>query len=99
MDTMQVNRIYKRKVFSRPVRFELSAMGQGARKNILKSGKAMNISSGGMGLYTAIALKRGEVLKLYLPAITRSAVLPVFSEVVWVRQAGAHVEAGLRFLG
>ena len=44
------------------------------------------------------ALKRGEILRLYLPAIARSASLPVFSEVVWVRQAGTHVEAGLRFL-
>ncbi len=61
-------------------------------------GKAINISSGGMGMSATCLLKPGEVLKLYLPAIARCASLPVFSEVVWVRQAGAHFEAGLRFL-
>ncbi len=98
MDTNQKKRAFKRKIFNRPVEFELSVIETGRGENIHRSGEAINISSGGIGLSTACALKRGEVLKLYLPAISRSATLPVFSEVVWVRQAGAHVEAGLRFL-
>ncbi len=98
MNTNQKKRAFKRKIFNRPVEFELSATQEGRKEDILKNGEAMNISSGGLGLVTACTLKRGEVLKLYLPAIARSAALPVFSEVVWVRQAGAHVEAGLRFL-
>ncbi len=98
MDTEKNKRAFKRKIFNRPVEFELSALEESRRKVILKSGEATNISSGGLGLFTACALKRGEVLRLYLPAIARSAALPVFSEVVWVKQAGAHVEAGLRFL-
>ncbi len=98
MDTRHNKRAVKRKIFNHPVRFELSAIEEGRRENIHMSGDAMNISSGGIGLSTRCALKRGEVLKLYLPAIARSASLPVFSEVVWVRQAGAYVEAGLRFL-
>jgi len=98
MGTQQKNRAYKRKIFNRRVNFELSAIADGRRENIHMSGEAINISSGGIGLSTTCALKQGEVLKLYLPALARSAELPVFSEVVWVRQAGGHVEAGLRFL-
>lgn len=98
MDTNQKKRAFKRKIFNRPVEFELSAIEEGRRENIHKIGEAINISSGGIGLSTACDLKRGEILKLYLPALARSAALPVFSEVVWVRQAGTHVEAGLRFL-
>jgi hypothetical protein len=99
MDTKEKKRALKRKIFTRPIIFELSAIEDGRRENLLKSGEAINISSGGIGLSTTYALERGEVLKLYLPAIARSASLPVFSEVVWVRQAGGYVEAGLRFLG
>jgi hypothetical protein len=98
MDIKNKKRAFKRKIFNRPVIFELSAIEEGHGVNINKIGEAINISSGGIGLSTEYALKRGEVLKLYLPAIARSAALPVFSEVVWVRQAGVHVEAGLRFL-
>jgi hypothetical protein len=98
MDTKQKRRSFKRKIFNRPVNFELSAIEEGRRENIHMSGEAINISSGGIGLSTTCALKRGEILRLYLPAIARSASLPVFSEVVWVRQAGGCVEAGLRFL-
>ncbi len=99
MDTRQKKRTFKRKIFNRPVNFELCAIAEGLRDNIHMSGEAINISSGGIGLSTTCALKRGEILKLYLPAIARSAALPVFSEVVWVRQSGGCVEAGLRFLG
>lgn len=98
MDTKEKKRGLKRKIFNRRVNFELSVIEEGRRENILKSGEAINISSGGIGLSTTYALKRGEILKLYLPAIARSAVLPVFSEVVWVNRVGRHVEAGLRFL-
>jgi len=99
MGTKQKNRAYKRRKFNRLVNFELSAIADGRRENIHMSGEAINISSGGIGLSTTCELKRGEILKLFLPAIARSAALPVFSEVVWVRPAGGHVEAGLRFLG
>src|SRR5512135_2962729 len=98
MATNQKKRAFKRKIFNRPVEFELSAIEEARNESLHKSGEAINISSGGIGLTTTCALKQGEILKLYLPAIARSASLPVFSEVVWVRQAGAHVEAGLRFL-
>ncbi len=98
MDTNQKKRAFKRKIFNRPVEFELSAIEEGRSERIPRSGEAINISSGGIGLSTTCTLKRGEVLKLYLPAIARSAALPVFSEVIWVRQAGTHVKAGLRFL-
>ncbi len=99
MDTNQKKRAFKRKIFNRPIEFELSAIETGRGENLHKSGEAINISSGGIGLSTTCALKLGEILKVNLPAIARSASLPVFSEVVWVRQVGAHVEAGLRFLG
>ncbi|MRR06141.1 MAG: PilZ domain-containing protein [Deltaproteobacteria bacterium] len=99
MGTKQKNRAYKRKIFNRPVSFELSAITDGRRETIHMSGEAINISSGGIGLSTTCRLERGEILKLYLPAIARSAALPVFSEVVWVKQAGGNVEAGVRIFG
>ncbi len=98
MDTKQKRRAFKRKIFNRQVSFELSAIGEGRGENLHNNGEAINISSGGIGLSTTCSLKRGEVLRLYLPSIARSAALPVLSEVVWVRQAGARMEAGLRFL-
>ena len=41
-----------RKVFSRPVKFELSAIEECRLEDIHKSGEAINISSGGIGLST-----------------------------------------------
>lgn len=98
MDTNRKKRAFKRKNFNRTVEFELSAIEEGRGENIHKSAEAVNISSGGIGLRTACVLHRGEILKLNLPVISGGATLPVFSEVVWVRQAGTRVEAGLRFL-
>jgi hypothetical protein len=98
MDSRHKKRTCKRRIFNRPVNFEQSANADGLRDDIQMGGDAINISSGGLGLRTTCALKRGEILKLYLPAIARIALLPVISEVVWVRQSGSHVEAGLRFL-
>ncbi|HVO65415.1 MAG TPA: PilZ domain-containing protein [Syntrophales bacterium] len=98
MATKKQKRAFKRKIFNRTVNFELSALEASRRENVVMSGEAINISSGGIGLSTTCALRQGEVLRLYLPSVARSASLPVFSEVVWVRQSGGHVEAGLRFL-
>jgi hypothetical protein len=98
MTKEQEKRASKRKKFQRPVNFELSCTEKGWSENIRQNGEVLDISSGGIGLSTTYALKRGKILKVYLPAIARSASLPVFSEVIWVRQARAHVEAGLRFL-
>ncbi len=96
---MEINdqkRVFKRKSLNRLIDFELTDKSR--RENIHDSGEAINISSGGIGLITTYNLRRGEILKLYLPAIAKSASLPVFSEVVWVKQTDSHVEAGLRFL-
>jgi len=98
MDITLKKRAYKRKSINQPVNFELSCMGKGRLGNLHKSCEVINISSGGIRLSTTYALKQGEILKLCLPAIARSAELPVFSEVVWVKQAGSLVTAGLRFL-
>lgn len=98
MDNARKKRACKRKAFTHPVDLEMSCMEKGRLGIANTSGAAINISSGGVRLSTAYALTQGEVLKLYFPAIARSAALPVFSEVVWVKQAGSHVVAGLRFL-
>jgi hypothetical protein len=92
-------RTNKRKNFQRPITFELNAIEEGRTESIHMCGEALDISSGGIGLSTTYTLKRGEILKVFLPAIAKSASLPIFSEVVWVRQSGGQVEAGLRFLG
>ena len=98
MDITLNTRSHKRKLINLPINFELSCVGKNRLENVPQSCEAINISSGGVKLSTTYALKRGEILKLYLPAIARSATLSVFSEVVWSKQAGSHVMAGLRFL-
>ena len=98
MDAMVEKRTSTRKNLHRVVTFEMSSKEKGCLKNIRESGQGMDISSGGLGLITKQALTTGSILRLFLPVVPGGPELPVFSEVVWVKRAGSHMETGLRFL-
>lgn len=98
MGAIEEKRSSTRKSFKRDVTFEMSSMEEGCLKHIREIGQGVDISSGGLGLSTKQALTKGSILRLYLPVVTGGPELPVFSEVVWVKQAGSHVKSGLRFL-
>ncbi len=68
-------------------------------ENIKKNGFAIDVSSEGIGLTTDYALKRGDVLKLYLPVNRVNITLPVYAKVVWSKQADNNFRAGLMVLG
>ena len=98
METIKEIRTSKRKDFHRVVSFELSTMEKGRLENVRERCEGLDISSRGFGLITKCALKRGSVIRLYLPVDKEGPELPVFSEVIWVQPVGSHVKAGLRFL-
>jgi hypothetical protein len=88
----------KRKYFDVLIPFELSFAKEGVSGNTREFGRGIDISSGGLGLCTKFDLKKGWILRLYLPVDKGGADLPVFSQVVWVNPVGDQVKAGLRFL-
>jgi hypothetical protein len=63
-----------------------------------KNGQGIDISSQGLGILTRSAFKKGDVLKVSLPARTDGTFLPVFSQVVWVERQDKEYRAGLQFL-
>lgn len=67
-------------------------------KMIENNAQGIDISSHGVGILTRLALKRGDVLKVSLPAPTQGTFLPVFSQVVWVEKQDKEYRAGLQFL-
>lgn len=91
-------RLSDRKIFNKPIRFELSIMESGQLKNIQYDGLGLDISQSGLGLTTEYALKEGEVLKLILPVNELDITLPILAETVWSKPANGHFRAGLRFL-
>ena len=60
--------------------------------------RGIDISSGGVGLEARDELRKGEVVKLFVPFRRGGANLPVFAEVCWVSMANETYRMGLRFL-
>ena len=58
-------RLSKRRVFDQPLSFEI--MGEGI-EIIKKDATGINISTGGLGMTTEYALKKRDILRLYIPA-------------------------------
>jgi hypothetical protein len=92
----------KRKIprneFFEPVQLSLLKEKSGILKMIEKNSQGIDISSHGLGILTRSALKKGDVLKVSLPARTDGAYLPIFSQVVWVKRQDKEYRAGLQFL-
>lgn len=87
-------RLTERKIFNQPLSFEISLVE--SAEIIQKNALGIDISPAGLGLTTEYALKKGEVLKVYIPAA--DTVLPFYAEVVWSEPTDNSWRAGLRFL-
>lgn len=89
----------KRKKFSLPVFFEPGVTGPKSLKNINQEGFCTDINENGLGLVSAYSLKKGQILRLYLPVKRMSRIhLPVLGEVVWTKREKIDFRGGLRFL-
>jgi hypothetical protein len=89
-----------RKSFNKSVPIELIAeKSEWALQGVPKSGTCLDVSAGGLGLKAAFPLKKGQVLKVFLPIQKVKTSLPVFGEVVWSEASDEHASrAGLRIL-
>ena len=63
-----------------------------------RTGQAVDIGHGGLGLVSPYSPTEGEVLKLSIPLKDPEVTLPVFAEVMWVSPSDEYYRAGLRFL-
>lgn len=87
-------RLTERRIFNQPLSFEISDVN--SFEIIRKNALGVDISSAGLGLTTEHALKKGEVLKVYIPSA--DTVLPSYAEVVWSEPTDDYWRAGLHFL-
>ena len=87
-----------RKAFRKPVHFEQMATGSNLQKNNQWNGVSFDISEDGVGITVGCALKKGEVIKLFIPLSKKNTTLPVYAEVRWVRSTKDKFNTGLRFL-
>jgi hypothetical protein len=87
-----------RKAFRRSFLFEQMATELNRKKNIQRNGVCLDISEDGLGLTAGCALKKGEVVKLFIPVSKKNTTLPVFAEVRWARSTNDNFRTGLRFL-
>ena len=85
----------ERKQFTRFLDFKASAFESAT---VFCKGKALDISSQGLGLLTDYRLNKGMVLRLMLPEYWAGATIPVFAEVAWTCPLTDRFRAGLRFL-
>jgi len=93
----KLKRMFDRKGFDQPVSYETSIVN-GKMENIRHIGIALDISTGGMGLITDLALAEGSVVKFNIPMKEVDITLPVFAQVVWSKPDDDHFRTGLSFL-
>jgi hypothetical protein len=98
MVSKREKRTLERNIFPYPVDFEMSDLGQEQTQPLTLTGDAVDISSNGIGMWTSAPLKRGDVVKLYIPIPSQKTILPSFSEVRWVEPGRLHNRVGLQFL-
>ena len=93
------NRTCKRIMFNKTICFQMSIVKPSQLQGIPFSGLGLDISEGGLGLITEFIFRKGDVLKLLIPAneVTTHPA-PVFAEVIWTKYAGENFRTGLRFL-
>ena len=88
-------RLVPRNSFTQSVQLERSY--RQAQKSPL-FGQALDISPQGLGLTAASPLRKGEVLKVYIPILDTNTPIPVLSEVCWAESDSQSCRAGLKFL-
>jgi hypothetical protein len=87
----------KRRIFRSMVLFTCSASPELAR-SMQSDGLGINISDTGLGMYVRQPLFKGEILKLRFPSDAAITPVPVYAEVVWVRQEKDRYRTGLKFV-
>jgi PilZ domain len=99
MEPKGEKRRIQRSGFPQTVRLDLIQEESNQIKNERRSAQGVDISSQGLGLVTPFPLQQGQVIRISLPAKESPALLPVFSEVRWVKGAGKEYRLGVQFLG
>jgi len=87
-----------RKTFNEFISFQMIGVEANLLKNIHQKGLCLDISESGLGLTAGCNLKKGWVLKLFLPIKKVHTHLPVFAEVVRANRSNGHFRIGLRIL-
>jgi len=87
-----------RKEYKQEVSFESMLAGEQGKTVALRTGQAVDIGHGGLGLVSQYSPTEGEVLKLTIALKDPEVTLPVFAEVMWVSPFNGQYRAGLRFL-
>ena len=87
-----------RRAFNRAVPFEMLTVESNQVENIQQKALCLDISEGGLGLSAGVPLKRGQVVKVFLPVQKVHVSLPVFAEVVWSEPSNGSFRVGLRIL-
>ncbi|MBI5748221.1 MAG: PilZ domain-containing protein [Nitrospinae bacterium] len=92
------NRLKLRNPFNHSFSFDLIDIELGYLKNVNCAGVGVDISETGLGMASNHALKKAQVVKLYLPFYEKDMPLPVFAEVMWSKADNSYFRTGLRFL-
>jgi len=87
-----------RKEYTKEMSFESMLAGEQGQGIASRTGQAVDIGQGGLGLVTPYSPTQGEVLKLSIPLKDPEVTLPIFAEVMWVTSSDEYYRAGLRFL-
>lgn len=92
------NRLKSRNPFNHSFSFDLIDVELGYLRNVNCAGVGVDISETGLGMASNHALKKAQVVKLYLPLAEKDMPLPVFAEVMWSKADNSYFRIGLRFL-
>ncbi len=87
-----------RKNFCREIEMESMTMERGKIGSVLRKARCVDISRGGVGIMTESELRKGEVLKLFMPLEGFDLTLPVYAQVMWASPGDKEFRAGIRFL-
>jgi hypothetical protein len=98
VDSESEKRKLARSDFPQAIHLQLTAEQSGKLEILESTSRGIDISSHGLGLVTNLSLKKGDIVKVQLPAQAEGTLLPVFSQVVWARKENSEFRAGLQFL-
>lgn len=98
MEKQTEKRQQERRPFSYPVRIETGDPDKGTFAPVRFDGQGIDVSSGGLGLTSGMPSEVGQVMRLFLPLGTPETLVPVFSEVRWVRESEGGYRMGLQFI-
>jgi hypothetical protein len=87
-----------RKEYVKEISFESMLAERNDKGAMIRNGRSMDISHGGISLLAHHKSIEGEILKLSVPLNDLDITVPIFAEVIWVTEFQENYRAGLRFL-